>query len=179
MNASPTLLASLSLAALLTACGHHDDGHGHDHGADEDHAHGNEADPGNGGTAHAGDHDGDHDGAHDEGHEHAEESLGSVRIGDIEVELAQGHGAVAPGGEAHLVVKLPYSDSGATIVRAWVGSDDRTLSFVGRGEYAATHDDYDIHATAPDPLPENAMWWVELERPDGTKLLGSARAILE
>ena len=89
----------------------------------------------------------------------------------MEVELAQGHGAVAAGVEGHLVVKLPYTDDGATVVRAWIGTEDRTLSKVGKGDYAPSHDDYDIHADAPDPLPEGVMWWIEVQKPDGTKLV--------
>lgn len=112
-------------------------------------------------------------------HEHDETSLGAVKIGAVDVELAQGHGLVVAGKESHLVVKLPYTDRGATVVRAWIGSQDRTLSYVGKGEYAASHDDYDVHATAPTPLPADAMWWIEIERPDGSKALGSARALLE
>lgn len=111
----------------------------------------------------------------EEDHAHAEVSLGTVMIGDMEVELAQGHGNVAAGQEGHLVVKLPYNDQGATVVRAWIGTEDRTLSYIGKGEYAASHDDYDIHAMAPDPLPENAKWWIEIEKPDGTKVVGSAK----
>ncbi len=114
----------------------------------------------------------------EEDHAHDETPLGAVTIGDMQVELAQGHGAVAAGQEGHLVVKLPYSDNGATIVRAWIGGEDRTLSFVGKGEYAASHDDYDIHAIAPDPLPANTMWWIEIEKPDGTKVVGSAKPIM-
>ncbi len=114
-----------------------------------------------------------------EDHAHDETPIGTVTIGDMQVELAQGHGAVAAGQEGHLVVKLPYNDNGATIVRAWIGTEDRTLSFVGRGEYAPDHNDYDIHAMAPTPLPENAKWWIEIEKPDGTKVVGSAEPILE
>jgi len=120
-----------------------------------------------------------HDTDHGDDHAHAEDPLGTITIGDHVLELAQGHGAVLAGKEAHLVVKLPYSDSGSTIVRAWIGSQDRTLSYVGKGEYAASHDDYDIHATAPDPLPENPLWWIEPEYPDGTRLVGSAPPSLE
>ena len=131
------------------------------------------------GTVHSND-DQHEPGEGDEQHEHGEEvALPSITIGEMEIELAQGHGPVVAGQESHLVVKLPFSDDGQTIVRAWIGTDDRTLSYVGRGEYAASHDDYDIHATAPDPLPENAMWWIEIERPDGTKHVGSAAPILE
>lgn len=115
----------------------------------------------------------------EEDHAHDETSLGAVTIGEMQVELAQGHGAVRAGQEGHLVVKLPYNDNGATLVRAWIGTEDRTLSYVGKGEYAPSHDDYDIHAMAPDPLPENVMWWIEIEKPDGTKVVGSAEPILE
>jgi hypothetical protein len=96
-------------------------------------------------------------------------------LGEHSLELAQGHGAVAAGKEGHLVVKLPYNDGGATIVRAWIGTEDRTLSYVGKGQYAPSHDDYDVHATAPDPLPAETQWWIEIEQPDGTKLVGSAQ----
>lgn len=124
---------------------------------------------------------------HDEGgqmdhddHDHGDElDLDPITIDGMTIELAQSHGGVAPGKEGHLVVKLPYNDNGATIVRAWIGTEDRTLSYVGRGEYAASHDDYDIHAMAPDPLPENTMWWIEIEKPDGTKVVGSAKPIMQ
>ena len=132
----------------------HDDGSTHDDHADDSHT-------------------GEEDHADDE------TALGSTSIGDMTVELAQGHGAVRAGQEGHLVVKLPYNDNGATIVRAWIGTEDRTLSFVGKGEYAPSHDDYDIHAMAPDPLPENTMWWIEIEKPDGAKVVGSAEPIME
>ena len=140
---------------------HADGDHDHDH--DHDHAHG--ADD----QDHAGHFGDDHD------HDHEVEPLGTVAIGDLEVELAQGHGPIAAGEESHLVVKLPYSDDGETTVRAWLGVEDRTLSHVGRGEYAASHGDYDIHAIAPDPLPEGVMWWVEIEKPDGSTSVGSAK----
>lgn len=64
-------------------------------------------------------------------------------------------------------------------MRAWIGTEDRTLSYVGKGEYAASHDDYDIHAVAPDPLPPGAKWWIEIEKPDGSKGIGSAEPIIE
>ena len=117
--------------------------------------------------------------AADHGHAHDEVSLGSVDIGGMQVELAQGHGAVAAGKEGHLVVKLPYNDQGATIVRAWTGSSDPTLSMVGIGKYAPSHDDYDIHAVAPTPLAADAMWWIEIEKPDGTTVTGSAKPIMD
>lgn len=153
-----TLSFGLGLV-LFAACGYD----GHEHGPDT-HTH-DEQDAG---------HEGE-----EEGHEHAEESLGTVVIDGLEVELAQGHGGVVAGGEGHLVVKLPYSDSGSTIVRAWIGTQDRMLSYIGKGEYAPSHDDYDVHATAPDPLPEGSMWWVAIQRPDGSEVVGSVRPLFE
>ena len=125
-----------------------------------------------------GDHDHDHDHDHehedeDHDHEHDEIALGNHDIGGMQVEAAQGHGNVEPGKEGHLVIKLPYNDNGETTVRTWIGTEDRTLSSVGKGEYAPPHDDYDIHAVAPDPLPDGAKWWVEIEKPDGSKAVGS------
>lgn len=111
-------------------------------------------------------------------HDHGEESeLPTATIGDMQVEIAQAHGAVEAGKEGHLIIKLPYNDKGATVVRAWIGTEDRTLSMVGKGEYAPSHDDYDIHTMAPNPMPENVMWWIEIEKPDGTKAVGAAKPI--
>ena len=107
------------------------------------------------------------------GHEHEEVALGTFDIEGISVEALQGHGEVEAGKEGHLVIKLPYKDDGETVVRAWIGGDDRTLSSVGKGEYAPSHDDYDIHAIAPDPLADGSKWWLEIEKPDGTKAVGS------
>lgn len=106
-------------------------------------------------------------------HAHAEVPLGKFKAGELEIEASQGHGMVAAGKEGHLIIKLPYKDNGASIVRAWIGTEDRTLSAVGKGEYAPSHDDYDIHAVAPSPLPADVKWWVEVAKPDGTKLVGS------
>lgn len=178
MKTTHTTAAGLAmLAALgltLAGCGESGDGHAHgpdthDH-AEDTHTHAD-------GSTHSDHADDSHMGEED--HAHDETALDPATIGDMTVELAQGHGAVEPGKESHLVVKLPYNDNGATIVRAWIGTEDRTLSYVGKGEYAPSHDDYDIHATAPDPLPENTMWWIEIEKPDGTKVVGSATPIME
>lgn len=113
-------------------------------------------------------------GGMEDDHDHGEEvALGTATVGDFEVEAFQGHGETEPGKEMHLVVKLPYNDSGASEVRAWIGTEDRFASVVGKGDYAASHDDYDIHAVAPDPLPEGAAWWIEITQPDGTTHVGS------
>ena len=117
-----------------------------------------------------------HDGDHDEaagGHGHDETPLGTTTIDGVVVTCAQGHGLVEPGKLCHLVVKLPYNDGGETIVRAWIGTEERDLYLVSKGDYAASHDDYDVHAEAPDPLPDDARWWIEIQKPDGTRVTGS------
>ena len=155
-------ILTLACAPMLIACSgestsstdtHADHAHDHDHSHD--------------GHSHDGHAHNDHD------HDHDETPLGSVQLGDITAEAAQGHGNIEPGKELHLVVKLPYTDNGSSIVRAWLGTDDRFASTVAKADYAPSHDDYDLHAIAPDPLPENTMWWIEVTKPDGTKHLGS------
>jgi len=106
-------------------------------------------------------------------HAHDEVSLGKFDISGNIVEAAQGHGKVEAGKEGHLMITLPYKDGGQTVTRAWIGTEDRTMSSVGKGEYAPSHDDYDIHAVAPSPLPAEAKWWLEIEKPDGSKSVGS------
>ncbi|MFT4541836.1 MAG: hypothetical protein ACI841_000305 [Planctomycetota bacterium] len=112
------------------------------------------------------------------GHSHNEVDIGTFKVGEYELSAAQGHGVLAAGNVSHLAVKLPYNDGGATVVRAWVGTSDRTASFVGKGEYAKAHDDYDIHATAPNPLPAGVQWWVEIIPPKGEKLVGSINPLM-
>ena len=165
------VLALLVASGLSLAACSKSDSHDHTQSAtDSSHTHAD----GSSHTDHADDtHMGEEDHAHDEA------PLPPATIGEMTLELAQGHGAITAGQEGHLVVKLPYSDNGSTIVRAWIGTDDRTLSYVGKGDYAPSHDDYDIHAMAPNPLPENTMWWIEIEKPDGTKIVGSAKPLME
>jgi hypothetical protein len=169
MQSLLTLLLSSLLAAGLLSCSNeaphdhdHDGDHGHEHPADDDKGDDH-------GDSHADEQADEHD------HEHEEVSIGSTTVGEWTVKLAQGHGPVTAGEEGHLVVVLPFKDDGATTVRAWIGSADRNASFVGKGDYAPSHDDYDVHATAPDPLPQDVKWWIEIERPDGKKATGSAQ----
>ncbi len=150
------IIPALAAFGLLTACS---DSTKETPAPADDHGHAHE--------------DGKGDHAHDEEAEHEEIALGTFDISGISVEALQGHGNVEAGKEGHLVIKLPYKDDGATVARAWIGGEDRTLSSVGKGEYAPSHDDYDIHAVAPDPLPAGSKWWLEIEKPDGTKVVGS------
>lgn len=155
------MIPTFALTTLLVGCGEEKsvaaDDHGHPHNQGDDHGHPHE------------------EGMAGEGHDHAHDEvpLGTFMAGELEIQAAQSHGMVEAGKEGHLIIKLPYKDNGATVIRAWIGTEDRTLSAVGKAEYAPSHDDYDIHAVAPSPLPADTKWWVEIEKPDGTKLLGS------
>lgn len=170
----PTRLLAVSLLFVAASCGH---GHEHSGSVETDETEAAEA-PEHVDSPAEEDHADESGDVHEGSDGHDEVSLGSVAIGDLDVLLAQGHGAVEAGHEGHLVVKLPYTDQGATVVRAWIGTDDRTLSFVGKGSYSEASDEYDVHATAPVPLPAEPWWWIEIEPPVGEKLLGFARPIL-
>lgn len=168
MTKISTLALALTTTLWLTGCGGSGDDHDHSH-EDGTHTHAD-------GTVHR---DGDHDDSHDESEHGPAVPLAAATIGDIQVELAQGHGPLKPNAESHLVVKLPYSDNGATVVRAWIGSEDRTLSMVGKGDYTASTNQYDIHAGVPSEVSSTTMWWIEIEKPDGTKMIVSAKPITE
>ncbi|GAB4546245.1 MAG: hypothetical protein Tsb0013_04870 [Phycisphaerales bacterium] len=173
MNDLLKMLAACGLTACLVGgCGGGDaGGDAPDHNG-ADHAH---TDADHDDHDHAeGDHDG-HDHGHD--HDHEEVSLGTTKIGDVDAECWQAHGDLEPGKEMALVVKLPDSQNGAIKLRAWIGTEDRLSSMVGLADYAPSHDDYDVHVMAPDPLPEGAKWWIEIEYPDGRTKLGSIDAL--
>lgn len=163
------LVAGLAAALSVTGCEEQSGTHGtttgeHGHADGDGHDHD--------GAGHDGDGDG-HDG--DDGHadgDHDLAPLGTVTVGDMEVEAFQGHGEAAAGKELHLVVKLAGGDASST-VRAWIGTDDRYASVVALAEYSAEQGGYELHAVAPDPLPESASWWIEVEMPDGRTHVGS------
>ncbi len=182
MNDRLRLLLCVGLAAgLLSGCGkpedsasgssataesHAEDDHDHAEGDGHSHAEGDD-------HGHAEDDHDDHDHG-DDGHDHGDEvSIGTAMVGDIEIECWQGHGEAQAGKELHLVVKLSSDDKGTAIVRAWIGTADRLASVVGKGVYNSETGVYDIHAEAPDPLPADAKWWVEIEDEEGTKQVAS------
>ncbi len=181
MNKATTLTLALSFAIMLPACtesnsssdaghAHGDDSHSHADGS----THGAHDDSTSTGTdSHTHD-DGSPHGNHDDGHESIE--LDPITIDGMNVQLTQNHGPVNAGEEEHLIVK--FDDADILAVRVWIGTEDRTLSFVGKGEYDTATGAYDVHTMAPDPLPENTMWWIEIEKSDGTKVLGSANTIM-
>lgn len=173
MRLTLTLITMLAAMLWLAGCGNGGgNGGGAETGGTESDGTHTHAD----GTVHTGAEHGDEpSGGAEHGHhgEHDETPLGTTTIAGMIVTAAQGHGNVEAGKLGHLVIKLPYNDGGESIVRAWIGTKDRDLYLVERGEYAPSHDDYDVHVEAPAPLPDGAAWWIEIEKPDGTKVRGS------
>lgn len=165
MKTSATLASASIIALTLHACGDRD--HAHDSNtrssgeseSSSEHRHATDA---------HGHDDHDHSDAH---------PLGKAMIGDIEIEAWQGHGRAAAGKELHLALKIPHTDSGATTVRVWVGTENRFASVVERASYSSSRNGYSTHVTAPDPLPENAAWWIEITKPDGSVHLGSMKLL--
>lgn len=182
MKFPKTLTAALLLATafLLSACSQaSEDDRGHAHGEDT-HTHEVTEAPSTGSQdthVHA---DGSTHDDHKAGMQdvHEEIQLEPVSIGSMRINLTQNHGPVNAGKEEHLILKFLEGGDEINAVRAWIGTEDRTLSYVGKGEYNIINDAYDIHATAPDPLPESVMWWIEIEKLDGTKMVGSAKPIM-
>jgi hypothetical protein len=163
-------IPTIALSALIASCGERNNDHGHSHASGEAHGHPHPEE------THGHPHQEETHGhtqpdAQASGHDEA--LLGKFNIGELEIQAIQGHGIVKAGLESHLIIKLPYKDDGTTRVRAWLGTEDRTQSSVGKGDYTASNNEYNIHAMAPSPLPAEVKWWVEIEKPDGTKATGS------
>lgn len=148
---------------------HDHDGHSHSHNGSDDHDHDHSRGAQDG---HAHDHG-------EDGHHGNVNELGSVSIGGMDLTVAQAHGPVAAGMESHLVLRVPNDDHKNLTIRAWLGTSDRTLSYVGKAEYDNRRTQYDVHATAPDPLPEDVMWWIEIEKTDGTSATGSIKPFMD
>lgn len=150
-----TLLLAFSGTLWIAGCGGHED----------DHHHGEQE---SGGKDHHEDHGDIHNNAVD---------LIVIDADASGISARQANGAIQAGQECILLVKLDAPSQEIKAVRAWIGGEDRTLSQVGLGHYDADESLYDIHAIAPKPLAEDAMWWIEVERSDGTKVFSTAKPL--
>lgn len=56
-------------------------------------------------------------------------------------------------------------------VRVWVGPEDASGVMVSKTEIEHTY--HHGHVELPDPIPADAMLWIEIEAPDGTTVKGS------
>ena len=118
-----------------------------------------------GGTTTGDDHDHDHDeGDHDHDHGTGESlELGQAQAGPFTIRATRDSAAIAAGGEALVDVWVTGGTVGA--VRLWVGTQDGAGSVRARAEAADADEPnrYHTHAEVPDPMPEGAMLWVEVE----------------
>lgn len=175
-----TLIAlpiTLVLALVFPACSESSSNdHGHAHG-DDTHTHDDTAAPTGSTHTHA---DGSTHTDHADDHDDSLQKipLDTIVINGMSIQLSQSHGPVGAGEEEHLIVTIDNGDADIIGVRAWIGTEDRTLSYVGKGEYSVINDAYDIHTSAPDALDDNTMWWIEIEMADGTKHTGSIKPVM-
>ncbi len=96
---------------------------------------------------------------------------GSVTIGTLDVRLLRGSAAAA-GQPLRLVIQIP-DDTATASVRGWIGTDGRFDSAVTEAAYSEQLGGYELRATAPDPLPAKAVWWIEVQRVGGATHVGS------
>jgi hypothetical protein len=106
----------------------------------------------------------DHD--HDHGEAHA---LGDLTLAGTTLSVTM-HGEAEAGKDAAVTVKITGGPQ-PTVVRVWIGSEN------GRGTVKAKLDgkdgSYHGHCMTPNPMPEDAALWVNIEDADGGGAKGS------
>jgi hypothetical protein len=107
--------------------------------------------------------------AEEDHHHEAGPSLGTLKIGDYEIEALQ-QGKIDAGKECVFEIKIIKGAPEPKAIRAWIGVE------TGRGSMKAkSHkhgDEISIHCEVPDPVPEGSKLWIELET-DAGKTRGS------
>lgn len=147
----------------------HKDGDGHDHkdGDDHDHKEGDghdHAKPAAGMPAgKAGD---DHAGHDDQGHG-AGGAMGTATIGAWTVSVS---GEVKAGSEAHLDIELSGNAAEPAAVRVWIGSQDGKGSMKQKADGGGS--EFHAHTDVPNPIPEDARLWIEIDDGKGGKSVG-------
>lgn len=94
--------------------------------------------------------------------------LGTISIGDLTVRASRDKGELKAGGDVPVDVWLTTTDgkpASATAVRFWIGTEDAKGSLKARGEVEdpAKPNHWHNHVEAPNPLPDGAKLWVEVE----------------
>lgn len=117
-----------------------------------------------------------------EGHEHEGEAaghqhhagekhdLGTIKVGDFEV-TASYSGTIAPGKEVDVDLSLKGERGKVAAIRSWIGAQDAKGSI--KAKAAPEGEGYHAEVEAPEPLPEGAAVWVEIETNQGQTLIGS------
>jgi hypothetical protein len=98
----------------------------------------------------------------------ARKPIGEQTIGGVVIAAAV-VGEIKPGAESE--IKLTIKSGKPAAVRGWIGVEN------GKGSAKAKAHAEDgglcCDAEAPNPLPEGARFWLEVEGADGAKALGS------
>lgn len=121
----------------------------------------------------AGSHEGHQHGSEGSGHEHhagERHELGTTKVGEFDVAVSYS-GTMTPGKELDVDLAVKGERGRVAAVRAWIGAQDAKGSL--KAKAAPEGEGYHAEVEAPDPLPEGAAVWVEIETNQGQKLLGS------
>lgn len=127
------------------------DKHGHEVGSQDEHEHATE----------------------DAGHEHRageKHDLGTVKVGEFDV-TALYSGTLTPGKQVDIDLTFKGESAKVVTIRAWIGAKDAKGSI--KAKAAPEGSGFHAEVEAPDPLPEGAALWVEIETNQGQELLGS------
>lgn len=113
------------------------------------------------------------------GHGHSGEvvDLGTSTVGELTVQASRDAGELKAGGDAAIDVRITTADgkpASVTAVRFWIGTEDAKGSVKARAEIEDPQDPgrWHTHAELPNPLPEGARLWVEIETAEGKKAAG-------
>lgn len=126
-------------------------------------------------------HDADHDHARaaDHGHDHTHGShggsvvdLGSFEIDGITVAVTRDEGAITPGGDSPIDATITGAEPIA--VRFWIGTRDGRGSVKAKAAVEDPHEPnrWHTHVEIPNPMPEGAQLWIEIELEGGVRKLG-------
>ncbi len=104
--------------------------------------------------------------------------LGTTRIGDLTVRASRDQGEIRPRGDAPIDVWVTTADgkpASVKAVRFRIGTEDARGSVKAKAEIEvpAETNHWHTHAEVPNPIPEGAKLWVEIEADDGSKSSGS------
>lgn len=101
--------------------------------------------------------------------------LGSTVIGDYQVRAARDAGELKPGGDAPVDVWLTGNLQQVAAVRFWIGGQDARGSVKARAdiEDPKNPNHWHTHVEIPNPIPDEARIWVEIETTNGQKSSGS------
>lgn len=100
-------------------------------------------------------------------HDHQMTSLGTTKIGAWDVKVA---GEVKPGKEGHFDIELSGSTDKPAAIRVWIGSQDARGAMKQKAD--GDGKEFHAHADVPNPIPDGAGFWIEIEDAKGVKTVG-------